>query len=82
VSAVKIKEGDYLCSQHELYHVEHVTRGRALLEDCLSGELVDVPISELLERARICIPTELPEQAAPVATADATRAGAAGRDRR
>jgi hypothetical protein len=41
--------GDYLCSEHELYRIERVQGERAMLEDCLTEALVDLPITELNE---------------------------------
>ena len=43
------KPGDYLCSERELYRIERVQDDRALLEDCVTEALVDLPISELNE---------------------------------
>jgi hypothetical protein len=43
-----IKIGAYLHSARDLYRVEVVTGDRALIEDCRSGELTDVPLAELL----------------------------------
>lgn len=39
--------GDYLCSEHDLYRVEQVAEGRALLEDCRTGGLVDAPLEDV-----------------------------------
>lgn len=46
LQAVRI--GAYLHSARDLYRVEVVTGERALIEDCRSGELFDVALSELL----------------------------------
>jgi hypothetical protein len=43
-----INIGAYLHSARDLYRVEVVTGDRALIEDCRSGELIDVPLAELL----------------------------------
>jgi hypothetical protein len=43
-----IRIGAYLHSARDLYRVEDLTGGRALIEDCLSGDLLNVPLSELL----------------------------------
>jgi hypothetical protein len=43
------RPGDYLCSERELYRIERVQGDRALLEDCKTDALVDLPISELGE---------------------------------
>jgi hypothetical protein len=49
-----VRVGEYLCSRRELYCVEHIGHDRAVLEDCRSGSLIDVPRSELalLHRVR------------------------------
>ena len=44
--------GDYLCSERDLYYVEHVGPQRALLEDCRTGTLLDVSIAEV-QRLRL-----------------------------
>jgi hypothetical protein len=41
------RPGDYLCSERELYRIERVQGDRALLEDCMTEALVDLPIEEL-----------------------------------
>ena len=46
---VSPQPGDYLSSEHELYRVERIQGERAMLEDCLTEALVDLPISELNE---------------------------------
>lgn len=46
-AAFPVRVGDYLCSRRELYCVEHVGLERAVLEDCRTGSLIDVPRSEL-----------------------------------
>jgi hypothetical protein len=43
-----VRAGDYYCAPKALYHVEHVADGHALVEDCASGELLDMPLAELL----------------------------------
>jgi hypothetical protein len=46
--------GDYYCSERDLYWVSELYRverdgvERALIEDCRTGEMIDMPISELL----------------------------------
>jgi hypothetical protein len=45
--------GDYLCSESDLFRVEQLAYGRAVVEDCRTGDLLDVPLSELLGLARI-----------------------------
>jgi hypothetical protein len=42
---------EYYSSDTELYRVEQVTSGRALVEDCRTGVLIDVPLP-FLERLR------------------------------
>jgi hypothetical protein len=37
----------YYRSERDLYRVEHVLDGRALIEDCRTGALIDVPVSYL-----------------------------------
>ena len=41
------RPGDYLCSESELYRIERIQGDRALLEDCMTAALVDLPLSEL-----------------------------------
>jgi hypothetical protein len=41
------RPGDYLRSEHELYRIERVQGDRALLEDCMTEALVELPIEEL-----------------------------------
>jgi hypothetical protein len=43
-----VRIGAYLHSAHELYRVEGLTGERALIEDCRSGDLINVSFSELL----------------------------------
>lgn len=45
--------GDYLCSEHELYWIEHLTGDRAILEDCRTGDLIDVSIGDLERLQRL-----------------------------
>jgi hypothetical protein len=42
---------DYYSSDTDLYRVEHVARGRAVLEDCRTGALLAVSLA-YLERLR------------------------------
>ena len=56
--STQVRQGDYFCSARELYHVEHVADGHALLEDCRSGDLVDVPIARLLKLTRLPEPVD------------------------
>jgi hypothetical protein len=53
-----IRQGEYFCSARELYHVEHVADGHVLLEDCRSGELVDVPVAHLRGLTRLPDPAD------------------------
>ena len=53
-----VRQGEYFCSARELYHVEHVADGHVLLEDCRSGELLDVPVSHLLALTRVPDPAD------------------------
>jgi hypothetical protein len=43
-----VRIGAYLHSAQDLYRVEGVSGERALVEDCRSGDLIDVSWSELL----------------------------------
>jgi hypothetical protein len=45
--------GDYMHSDRELYRVEQLGAERALLEDCRSGDLIDVPLPELVVLRRV-----------------------------
>jgi hypothetical protein len=38
----RINPGDYFISDRQLYRVEHIARQRVLIEDCRSGELLDI----------------------------------------
>jgi hypothetical protein len=46
-----VSRGEYLCSDRDLYYVEHLGLERAWLEDCRTGNLLDLSIAEL-ERLR------------------------------
>ena len=48
-----VRAGDYLCSEHELYRIEHFGEERAVVEDCRSGELIDMPLVRLLALRRV-----------------------------
>jgi hypothetical protein len=48
-----VQVGDYLCSKRQLFRVEQLAYGRAVVEDCRTGDLLDVAVSELLGLARI-----------------------------
>lgn len=49
----RVAVGDYLCSEHELFHVEQLGGERAVIEDCRSGDLLDVPLDELTALRRV-----------------------------
>jgi hypothetical protein len=42
-----LQNGRYFHSDHQLYCVEERYGEHVLIEDCASGELLDIPISEL-----------------------------------
>jgi hypothetical protein len=48
IAARHVHVGDYFCSDQELYRVEQLVDGHALVEDCRSGALIDMPLSALL----------------------------------
>jgi hypothetical protein len=49
----RFEVGDYLCSESDLFCVEQLAYGRAVVEDCRTGDLLDVPVSELLSLDRL-----------------------------
>lgn len=51
--ALAIAVGEYLRSEHDLYRVEQLWGGHALVEDCRSGALIDVAIDELAELVHV-----------------------------
>jgi hypothetical protein len=51
--SARVAVGDYLCSERDLYRVEQLADGRALLEDCRTGDLVDAPFGELSRLRRV-----------------------------
>jgi hypothetical protein len=53
VSALGIAPGEYLCSPTKLWYVESLTTERAVLEDCATGELINVPLNTLLALRRV-----------------------------
>lgn len=53
VTRSEVKPGDYFCSARDLYRVEHVAAGHVVVEDCRNGELVDVPLGQLLKLTRV-----------------------------
>ena len=50
---LEVKVGDYLCSERDLFCVEQLGSEQALLEDCRTGALVDMPLRELLLLRRV-----------------------------
>lgn len=48
-----IDVGDYVCSERELFRIEHLGAERGVVEDCRTGDLLYMPISELLELRRV-----------------------------
>jgi hypothetical protein len=53
VTARGIARGEYVCSPTKLWYVESLTTDRAILEDCATGELVNVPLNTLLALRRV-----------------------------
>jgi hypothetical protein len=49
----RVRRGDYFCSSRQLYCVEQVASERALVEDCATGDLIDVALGELLALRRV-----------------------------
>lgn len=47
--ALPVAVGDYVRSERDLYRIEQLWDGHALVEDCRSGELIDVAIPALAE---------------------------------
>ena len=41
------RPGAYFATERELYRIERVVDGRALLEDCRDGKLIDLSVREL-----------------------------------
>ena len=48
-----IETGDYLCSERDLYRVEHAGSTWAVVENCRDGELIHMPTSELVGLGRV-----------------------------
>jgi hypothetical protein len=48
-----VRPGEYLASASELFQVESCGEKRAIVENCLSGDLFDVAIDELLKLKRV-----------------------------
>jgi hypothetical protein len=53
VAPPRVTAGEYLCSERELYRVEHVGRDRGLVENCRTGNLIDIPLVDLLALRRV-----------------------------
>ena len=49
----RVRRGDYFCSKRHLYCVEQVASTRALVEDCATGDLIDVAVEDLLALRRL-----------------------------
>ena len=45
--------GEYFHSERALFRVERCDDGRALIEDCRTGELIDIELTNLLSLARV-----------------------------
>lgn len=45
--------GDYLCSDSDLYYVEQAGPGRVVLEDCRTGTLLDLSITDIAKLRRV-----------------------------
>lgn len=45
--------GDYLHSDSALFRVEQLGNGHALIEDCRTGDLIDVPAGEIAALTRV-----------------------------
>ncbi len=71
-SRCRPSRGEYFHSEHRLYRVEHAYERRVLLEDCTTGELFDVPTSELerltptVPRMRVASPPATPKRPATI----------------
>ena len=52
-AVLEVKVGDYLCSERDLYCVEQLGSEHALIEDCRTGELIDMPLGKLLLLQRV-----------------------------
>ncbi len=48
-----VYEGDYLCSDSELFYVECRSGDRVLIEDCGTGALIDVSVRDLGRLRRV-----------------------------
>ena len=52
-SPVAPRAGEYYCTRTDLYHVEEVHGEFALLEDCRTGIVLEVAVSEVLAMDRV-----------------------------
>jgi hypothetical protein len=52
-SRSSVDVGDYLCSERDLFRIEHLGEERGLVEDCRTGELIYMPLAELLALRRV-----------------------------
>jgi hypothetical protein len=53
VTLLPVAVGDYFCSERDLYRVEQIGGDDALVEDCRSGNLIAVPLTELMALQRV-----------------------------
>jgi hypothetical protein len=47
-TGIRFRSGEYLASTSQLFQVESCGETRAVIENCSSGDLIDVAIDELL----------------------------------
>jgi hypothetical protein len=50
---LSVRPGDYLATQRDLYCVERVEDGSAIVEDCRSGALIEIELENLLALRRV-----------------------------
>jgi hypothetical protein len=48
-----VRPGEYFHSQRDLFRVERCDDGRALVEDCRTGELIDIDLGNLVRLSRV-----------------------------
>jgi hypothetical protein len=53
VAEPSVDVGDYFASDSDLYRVEQLGSGYVLVEDCRSGSLIDMPLTELVALDRV-----------------------------
>jgi hypothetical protein len=46
-TATPVREGDYFCSERDLYYVECRGFDRVVLEDCRTGALIDAAVEDV-----------------------------------